>query len=95
MRAPLRARAGCNVSQLHYARRGIVTPEMEFIALRENQVRAQAGAEFDSAERVRRLRGDPLGANLPAEITPEFVRDEVFYQYKLALADIQQNTPTR
>ena len=76
-RAPLRARAGCNVSQLHYARRGIVTPEMEFIALRENQVRAQAGAEFDSAERVRRLRGDPLGANLPAEITPEFVRDEV------------------
>ena len=76
-RAPLRARAGCNVSQLHYARRGIVTPEMEFIALRENQVRAQAGAEFDSAERVRRLRGDPLGANLPAEITPEFVRAEV------------------
>jgi phosphomethylpyrimidine synthase len=76
-RAPLRARAGRNVSQLHYARQGIVTPEMEFIALRENQVRAQAGTEFDSAERVRRLRGDPLGANLPAEITPEFVRDEV------------------
>src|SRR5690606_29864439 len=69
--------AGRNVSQLHYARRGIVTPEMEFIALRENQARARAGTEFDSAERVRRLRGDPMGANLPAEITAEFVRAEV------------------
>jgi len=76
-RAPLRARAGRNVSQLHYARQGIVTPEMEFIALRENQVRARAGTEFDSPERVRRLRGDPMGANLPAEITAEFVRAEV------------------
>ena len=76
-RAPLRARAGRNVSQLHYARQGIVTPEMEFIALRENQARARAGTEFDSPERVRRLRGDPMGANLPAEITAEFVRAEV------------------
>ena len=76
-RAPLRAKPGRNVSQLHYARRGIITPEMEFIALRENQARALAGTEFDSAERVRRLRGDPMGANLPAEITAEFVRAEV------------------
>ncbi|MCC6296222.1 MAG: phosphomethylpyrimidine synthase ThiC [Pseudomonadales bacterium] len=76
-RAPLRAKAGRNVSQLHYARQGIVTPEMEFIALRENQVRARAGTGFDSPERMRRLRGDPMGANLPAEITAEFVRAEV------------------
>ncbi|GMU46924.1 MAG: phosphomethylpyrimidine synthase [Porticoccaceae bacterium] len=76
-RAPLRAKAGRNVSQLHYARQGIVTPEMEFIALRENQVRARAGTGFDSPERMRRLRGDSMGANLPAEITAEFVRAEV------------------
>ncbi|MFZ5654472.1 MAG: phosphomethylpyrimidine synthase ThiC [Pseudomonadota bacterium] len=76
-RPPLRARAGRNVSQLHYARRGIITPEMEFIALRENQERARAGSEFDTPERVQRLRGDPMGAHLPAEVTPEFVRAEV------------------
>ncbi|MBK6960044.1 MAG: phosphomethylpyrimidine synthase ThiC [Gammaproteobacteria bacterium] len=76
-RAPLRAKPGRNVSQLHYARQGIVTPEMEYIALRENQARALAGTEFDSAERVARLRGNPMGANLPREISAEFVRAEV------------------
>jgi len=83
-RAPLRARPGRNVSQLHCARQGIITPEMEFIALRENQARALAGTEFDSAERVARLRGHPMGANLPREISAEFVR----FQRCIGLADV-------
>ena len=58
---------------MHYARRGIVTPEMEFIAIRENCMREAY------PEEVRRLRhpGTGFGANLPEEVTPEFVRDEV------------------
>jgi phosphomethylpyrimidine synthase len=71
-RLPRRAKAGMNVSQMHYARRGIVTPEMEFIAIRENQ----RAAEF--TEMLRRQHpGHSFGANLPQLITPEFVRDEV------------------
>ncbi|MDR2240950.1 MAG: phosphomethylpyrimidine synthase ThiC [Zoogloeaceae bacterium] len=71
-RAPRRARAGMNVSQMHYARRGIVTPEMEFVAIRENQKR-----EGLSELLLRQHPGAPLGAAIPALITPEFVRDEV------------------
>ncbi|MFN3617324.1 MAG: phosphomethylpyrimidine synthase ThiC [Aquabacterium sp.] len=74
--------AGGNVTQMHYARRGIVTPEMEFIALRENQRRLDVLDDWRSrysvdAEREARLRGQPMGAVIPREITPEFVRDEV------------------
>ena len=67
-----------NVTQMHYARRGIVTPEMEFVALRENQRRDSLEA-LDEAERERsrRLAGDPLGAAIPGEVTPETVREEV------------------
>ena len=72
-RKPLRAKAGKNVTQMHYARQGIITPEMEFIAIRENQRRI----EIIDAEREARLKGESFGANLPALITPEFVRDEV------------------
>ena len=72
-KTPRRARSGCNVTQLHYARRGIVTPEMEFIAIRENQ---RLG-EYIDAGLLKRHAGQPLGARLPAEITPEFVRSEV------------------
>ncbi len=72
--APRRARAGANVTQLHYARRGIVTPEMEYIAIRENLRRAEAAS---AAGGTPRHAGDPLGAQIPEEITPEFVRDEV------------------
>ena len=72
-KTPRRARSGCNVTQLHYARRGIVTPEMEFIAIRENQ---RLG-EYVDAGLLKRHAGQPLGARLPAEITPEFVRSEV------------------
>ncbi len=73
-RKVLRAKPGHNVSQLHYARKGIITPEMEFIAIRENQRRVSLD---DDAEREARLRGNAFGAAVPKEITPEFVRDEV------------------
>ncbi len=76
-RTPLRAQKGKNVSQLHYARQGIITPEMEFIAIRENQNRAMTQAYLQDEERETRLKGENFGANLPEEITPEFVRQEV------------------
>jgi len=72
-RPPRRARAGTNVTQMHYARRGLVTPEMEYIAIRENQ-RLQ---EIQDATLRRRHPGQAFGAQLPELITPEFVRDEV------------------
>ncbi|MBA4344194.1 MAG: phosphomethylpyrimidine synthase ThiC [Methylibium sp.] len=76
-RTPRRARAGLNVTQLHYARRGIVTPEMEFVAIRENQ-RLDWMREYEAdAEREARLRGNAFGASIPQQITPEFVREEV------------------
>ncbi len=68
-RRPLRAKSAGNVTQLHYARQGIVTPEMEFIAVRENQKLEAAYAGQHP--------GQPLGASIPREITPEFVRDEI------------------
>jgi len=76
-RPPRRARPGANVTQMHYARRGIVTPEMEYVALRENGRREWMAEYLGDAERERRLRGNPLGARLPERYTPEFVRDEV------------------
>ena len=72
---PRRAKAGANVSQMHYARRGLITPEMEYIAVRENLVRAQL-AERLATERLPH-RGQSFGAALARDITPEFVRDEV------------------
>ncbi|MFN9708601.1 MAG: phosphomethylpyrimidine synthase ThiC [Burkholderiales bacterium] len=76
-RQPRRAKTGCNVSQMHYARRGIITPEMEYVALRENGKREWMQEYLSNTEREQRLRGNSLGARLPAEFTPEFVRDEV------------------
>jgi phosphomethylpyrimidine synthase len=86
-RKPLRARAGNCVTQLAYARQGIITPEMEFIAIRENlgsarASRASFGASPNGSEPGRNdlafaHRGEPFGANIPDEITPEFVRAEV------------------
>ncbi|MHA1544768.1 MAG: phosphomethylpyrimidine synthase ThiC [Alphaproteobacteria bacterium] len=64
---PRRAKAGKNVSQMEYARNGIITAEMEFIAIRENQKR----------ENLKKDRGEDFGASIPDFITPEFVRDEV------------------
>jgi phosphomethylpyrimidine synthase len=71
-RSPRRAKAGKNVSQMHYARQGIITPEMEFIAIRENQRRE------NMSEMIQRQHpGQDFGASIPQLITPEFVRDEV------------------
>jgi len=64
----LRARPGHNVTQMHYARRGIVTPEMEYVAARENMGRAELLVTRD---------GQDFGASIPDYVTPEFVRDEV------------------
>ena len=85
-RKPRRAIAGRNVSQMHYARKGIVTPEMEYVAIRENQNRQRyleslkasgpQGAKLAELM-MRQHRGESFGAAIPAHITPEFVRDEV------------------
>jgi len=70
----LKAKPGRRVTQLHYARQGIITPEMEYIAIRENLARAgEAGARRE----FRRHPGQGFGCSIPSEITPEFVRDEV------------------
>jgi len=72
-RTPRRAKAGANVTQMHYARRGIITPEMEYIAIRENQkIEALAGSAL-----LNQHPGESFGASLPKKITAEFVRDEV------------------
>ena len=76
-RAPRRAKAGANVTQMHYARRGIVTPEMEFVAIRENGKREWMAEYLADASREKRLQGNPMGAQIPRIVTPEFVRDEV------------------
>ena len=73
-RAILRAKAGCNVSQMHYARKGIITPEMEYVAIRENLGRQQA---FEGNGNGRTHAGYSFGAAIPKFVTPEFVRDEV------------------
>ncbi|MFW1678394.1 phosphomethylpyrimidine synthase ThiC [Pontibacter sp. JAM-7] len=74
-RKPLRAKSGKNVSQLHYARKGIITPEMEYIAIRENMKLAKARAEGNLI--AEQHPGENFGAYMPEEITPEFVRKEV------------------
>ncbi len=85
-RPPRRALAGRNVSQMHYARKGIITPEMEFVAIRENMrieqyiesVRQSGpdGAKL-AARILRQHPGQSFGASIPKKITPEFVRDEI------------------
>ena len=74
-RKPSRAKSGMNVTQLHYARKGMITPEMEFIAIRENMKLAKSKAEGNIV--AQQHPGFSFGANLPEEITPEFVRQEV------------------
>jgi phosphomethylpyrimidine synthase len=74
---PRRARSGANVTQMHYARRGIVTPEMEFVAIRENARLDELHASYAQHGLLAAHRGEAFGATLPARITPEFVRDEV------------------
>ncbi len=74
-RKPLKAKEGANVTQLHYARKGIITPEMEYIAIRENMKLAKVKAEGNVV--AQQHPGHSFGAKLPDEITPEFVRQEV------------------
>lgn len=71
LKKPLRAKKGQNVTQLHYANKGIITPEMEYIAIRENQ-------RIDEMTQIRKQhKGEHFGAAIPEKITPEFVREEV------------------
>ncbi len=72
IRNPLKARDGRNVTQMHYARQGIITPEMEYVAIRENQ-------KMDALAEIYRQQhpGESFGASIPKVITPEFVRDEI------------------
>ena len=72
LRKPRKAKPGQNVSQMHYAKKGIITPEMEFIAIRENQ-RREGLSEIIQEQH----KGENHGAKIPSHITPEFVRDEV------------------
>jgi phosphomethylpyrimidine synthase len=73
-RKPRRAKPGMNVSQMHYAKKGIITPEMEYIAIRENMALAQAR---ELGVLNQQHKGMSFGASIPDEITPEFVRAEV------------------
>jgi phosphomethylpyrimidine synthase len=75
--AERRGAKGANVTQMHYARRGIVTPEMEYIAIRENCRLAELRETYQNAGYLRRHKGQGFGARLPELVTPEFVRDEV------------------
>jgi phosphomethylpyrimidine synthase len=73
IRKPRRATAGANVTQMHYARKGIITPEMEYVAIRENlRLEALKGSGL-----LRQHKGQSFGASLPEKVTAEFVRDEV------------------
>lgn len=73
---PVKAKPGANVSQLHYARKGIITPEMEYVAIRENQRIEQL--QSATKEMAQQHRGNSFGALTPkGKITPEFVRDEI------------------
>jgi phosphomethylpyrimidine synthase len=74
---PRRARAGHNVTQMHYARQGIITPEMEFIAIRENMRLDEFRASDEYKKLLKQHPGQAFGAKIPEFITPEFVRDEV------------------
>ncbi len=71
VKQPRKAKVGKNVTQMHYARQGIITPEMEYVAIRENQKREHL------REITKQHAGQSFGANIPCVITPEFVRDEV------------------
>ncbi len=71
LKKPMRAKKGKNVSQMYYAKQGIITPEMEYVAIRENQ-------RIDEITRLATQHpGQNFGASVPAKITPEFVRDEI------------------
>ena len=77
IRKPRCAKSGRNVTQMHYARQGVVTPEMEFVAIRENQRLGELRRDPRYAQYLKQHRSQSFGAVIPSEITPEFVRNEV------------------
>ncbi len=77
IRTPRRAKPGANVTQMHYARKGMITPEMEFVAIRENCRLQELRADPRYAKLLRQHPGESWGASIPEEITSEFVRAEV------------------
>ncbi len=77
LRQPRRAKAGKNVTQMHYARQGIITPEMEYVAIRENNRLQEYRNDPRYTKLLRQHPGQSWGANLPDEVTPEFVRSEI------------------
>ena len=77
LRTPRRAKSGRNVTQMHYARQGIITPEMEYVAIRENLRLDELRADPRYAKLLRQHPGQSFGAAIPETITPEFVRDEI------------------
>jgi len=77
IQSPHKAKAGQNVSQMHYARQGIITPEMEFIAIRENNYLQEMRNDHRYEKLLRQHKGESFGASIPDLITPEFVRSEV------------------
>ncbi len=77
LRTPRRAKAGGNVTQMHYARKGIITPEMEYVALRESCRLDELRDDPRYTKLLRQHPGERFGANIPERITPEFVRDEI------------------
>ena len=77
IRTPRVAKQGKNVSQMHYAKQGIITPEMEYIAIRESMKLQELRKDPEYKKVMMQHPGMSFGANLPTEITPEFVRDEV------------------
>ncbi len=78
-RRPRKAKPGGNVSQMHYARKGVITPEMEFVSIRENlgRERERESATSERSNLRFQHKGESFGASIPDVITPEFVRDEV------------------
>jgi phosphomethylpyrimidine synthase len=77
IRPPRRARSGRNVTQMHYARQGIITPEMEYVAIRENMRLQELRQDPRYAGLLRQHRGEHHGAGIPQQITADFVREEV------------------
>ena len=77
IRMPRRAKAGHNVSQMHYAKQGIITPEMEYVAIRENMRLNELRKDPAYSKLLKQHPGQSFGASIPQQVTPEFVRDEI------------------
>ena len=77
IRDPRKAKAGANVSQMHYARQGLITPEMEYVAIRENNRLQEMRNDPQYAKLLRQHKGESYCAEIPDLITPEFVRSEI------------------